>query len=507
MFNHFSWSSFKNLVKQVVPDKKLDKAKGIIKWQTEGSNANDFPQQLIQNVYNSSVGSGALDLWAEFVEGSGLLDETSGLIKINKDQTLNDLHALLSVDLSYMWGYSFIQRYTPEGEPSERWHLPFEETRLGIQDESGEVKKIFHNPYYGIPKSFNDKDTKWFYAYNPEPTFVKSQIESHNKEFLNEKTGKVEPPYPGQAFWFSIEKPLARVYPQPFFYSSIDWFQVDAEIPSFHERNIKNNLMPSVLINMHGDPSKPAGPPADTDATTNKQLDQGETVGDVMNRQMKTFTDEKGGVLINWFLKDEEKATFEAFPTSSHAEEWITLQKLATDQIAIGTKVPRILIGIGESGKLGDTQEILNAIRVMQGRTLRMRNILKKTYEKVFGIPDGTIENINPVNVIPDKVWTALTLEEQRNYIDQNFDVDFVVKEEGKKKPTDDPAQAAAQAQLKGSVGGVTGILGIQAGVSSGTTTPESGIAVLELIYGFSEEEARALLGTPKELNPSQNGS
>ncbi len=438
----------KNLKKQPVPDSKKDRSKNITKWQTNRSKRNDFPQQLLQNVYNSPVGSAAVDVWSEFIEGDGLLDEAAGDTIINKElpeQTLNDLHALLSADFGSMDGFSFIQRYNSEGEPTERLHLPFEETRLGIPSEEGNIDKIYHNPYYGINRDFKEKDTRWFYAFNDDPKFVKQQIIDHNIEFDE----KDDPPYPGQAFWFSIEKPLARVYPQVFYYSSINWFQVDAEIQEFHERNIKNNLLLSVLINMHGDPSAPAGPQNDGRDTVDKTLDQAETVEDVMNRQMKSFQNEKGGIFVNWFKKDEEKATFEAFPTNSHHDLFTVLQNITADQIAIGTKVPRVLLGIGEAGKLGDTQEIENAIRVMQGRTKRKRNILKRTYERVFDfVTDGTIKNINPIDVIPDRVWGALTLEEQRDYIKENFNIDFVVKEETPGKPkTDDPAQAAAQAQ------------------------------------------------------------
>lgn len=418
----------KNLKKQRVPEKKLDRSKNIIKWQTDRSKNNDFPQQLLQNVYNSPVGSAAIDVWQEFVEGDGLLDKKAGNTVINKEgQILNDLHAQLSADLSFMWGCSFIQRYSPEGKPTERIHLPFEESRLEIQEKNSEdVKKIYHNPYYGIPKSFDDKDTKWFYDFDPDPEHVKAEIAAHNIEFMDKKTGTVQPPYPGQAFWFSIEKPLARVYPQPFYYSSINWFQVDAEIQLFHERNIKNNLLLSVLINMHGDPSAPAGPPADTEATTDKTLDQGETVGDMMDRQMKTFQNEKGGILINYFKKDEEKATFEQFPTNSHHDLFTTLQNITADQIAIGTKVPKILVGISVPGQLGNTNEVLTSVAMMQGRTRRMRNILKRIYERVFEfVTDGTIKTISYIDIIPDQVWEVLTTEEKRKQAEERFNIEL----------------------------------------------------------------------------------
>jgi hypothetical protein len=57
---------------------------------------------------------------------------------------------------------------------------------------------------------------------------------------------------------------------------------------------------------------------------------------------------------------------------------------------------------------------------------------------------------------------------------------------------------AKAQANLRGSVGGVTAILAIQSSVSSQLTDYDSGITMLKEIYGYSEEVARSILGIPK---------
>lgn len=66
--------------------------------------------------------------------------------------------------------------------------------------------------------------------------------------------------------------------------------------------------------------------------------------------------------------------------------------------------------------------------------------------------------------------------------------------------------QAQAQANLRGTVGGVEGILGIQSSVSQGITDYESGVSILVEIYGFTEATARAVLGKPK-LNIQNNGT
>lgn len=61
-----------------------------------------------------------------------------------------------------------------------------------------------------------------------------------------------------------------------------------------------------------------------------------------------------------------------------------------------------------------------------------------------------------------------------------------------------------AQAELRGSVGGVTSLLLIQQSVSQKTTSYESGVAMLQNIYGYSEEVSRKMLGTIEiDTNPN----
>lgn len=56
-------------------------------------------------------------------------------------------------------------------------------------------------------------------------------------------------------------------------------------------------------------------------------------------------------------------------------------------------------------------------------------------------------------------------------------------------------ANAEAQANLRGSVGGVQGILAIQQGVANGVTSESSAIATMVEIYGFDQATARNVLG------------
>ena len=60
--------------------------------------------------------------------------------------------------------------------------------------------------------------------------------------------------------------------------------------------------------------------------------------------------------------------------------------------------------------------------------------------------------------------------------------------------------EAEAKAKLKGSVGGVQGILQIQESVASGVTDRNAAIALLFEIFGFDEITAAKLLGDPKAV-------
>jgi hypothetical protein len=58
--------------------------------------------------------------------------------------------------------------------------------------------------------------------------------------------------------------------------------------------------------------------------------------------------------------------------------------------------------------------------------------------------------------------------------------------------------EAEAKARLKGSVGGVQGILQIQDSVSKGVTSIPSAIVLLQEIYGFDPAISKRMLGTPQ---------
>jgi hypothetical protein len=107
-------------------------------------------------------------------------------------------------------------------------------------------------------------------------------------------------------------------------------------------------------------------------------------------------------------------------------------------------------------------------------------------------------------HINPDREMILDGLKSIFKNIDSEIEPDFkdfeeeTALEDNVDLPLDDKT-LESQAQLKGSVGGVQSLLEVQASYAAGTTTYESAIAILDLIFGFNRIQAVRLLGNPQK--------
>lgn len=106
-----------------------------------------------------------------------------------------------------------------------------------------------------------------------------------------------------------------------------------------------------------------------------------------------------------------------------------------------------------------------------------------------------------------------IIVDELKKYNDEFFSNKYERNNPGKTGDEDEPAvtqeELNAQANLRGSVGGVQGILGIQDSVNRGVTSFESAIATMIEIYGFNRATAIKILGDtpPKKTDGTEGGN
>jgi hypothetical protein len=402
-YNRESSPKIKNTISVGKAPKKLeDKSDGILIWGED----NSFPQRLVETIYESHTASACFDIYNDFLKGDGFSDEALNTFKVNKDETLLKFHESICQDLTFFDGFAIKVGYTVEGKIASLRHIPFESCRLGLPDDTGVVSKIYYNPFYGVKSEYKKIDTICYHTFNPNPDVVQEQIA---------QAGGIAN-YNGQILWYAKHKPSRRFYPEPFYSGGIKWFKVDYSIGEFHERNINNNFLLSVLIKIVGDPDAAV----ETDDAGNVLLTASQEFDQMMQNQFSGSA--SGGMaMVLWSMVKEQFPEIQEFPTNANDALFETLQQLTIDNITIATKVPPIIAGIQVAGKLGNTQEIMNACELMQSRVNHKQLVLEQTYTKLLqGMGMNVQVDIKPVratNFIPDKLLDYMDKAEIRDYM------------------------------------------------------------------------------------------
>jgi len=339
---------------------------------------NAFPASLLDNIQNSHITKRCIDVINKFIVGDGFEDPSLNDVIINSDgQTLGELHQSLSMDLAYFEGIYTNAKYNQKFETTEYFHLPFENTRLGIYNEIGKITEIKYNNSWGQKWSTDyNEDTVNYKIFNGLEDVVAGQIAQYGAS------------YKGQVLYSHVQRPQMRFYPVPQYYSAENWIKVDSKIGNFHVNNIDNNFLLSVLMKVVGDPTEEVMK-LKKDTATGRFIptSTGKMKGDVFNSEMSnnfSGSSKGGGIMVAWAKAKEQFPELESFPNNTNHDLFISLQNLVTDNLAIATGVPRILANIATAGKLGDTNAITEAVTYMQGNVQTQQSLLEDHYKKLF---------------------------------------------------------------------------------------------------------------------------
>ena len=264
-----------------------------------------------------------------------------------------------------------------------------------------------------------------------------------------------------QLVYFTEENPQQEgLYPIPGYSTSMNWIELDYEISKFHLNQVKQGFAPSFILNFA------------TGIPTIEEMD------DFYRDFKKNYSaaENAGKIIITYSEGQEQAPQLTPIQLNDSDERFIMLQDMVEKNIVMGHEIPPQLV-ILTPGKLGSTTE---------------RQELLDEFQSYYITPrQQQIEEVVNYALTP----LAFTSEVILN----RYDAEDANKEE------DLGVQEKAQAELKGSVGGVQGILSIQASVSQGITSIDSGAAILEIIYGIDAATARRMLGEPIVVPPTDN--
>lgn len=216
----------------------VDRTEGI-QWYTR----NNLYPQIVEAVRDRSYTiKSACDRLSKFLRGEGFEDKLLADLVVNsKGNTLNNILKQIAIDAASFSGSFVVHLHVNMlGQYNNISVWPLQYWRFGLPDDNGDIHDYKYNsnwerdPYKELS---NAKKIIEYPKFNPDPEFIKEQIEEYGIE------------YPGQVFYFT---PLEDQYPLATFDSVLDQGQTQEEIGLFRLSSIQNGLNATNIFSYPG---------------------------------------------------------------------------------------------------------------------------------------------------------------------------------------------------------------------------------------------------------------
>lgn len=474
---------------------KENKTEGIINFDID----NAYPNRVIDIINASGTATLCTNMLAKFIYGGGFASEVLAAIKLNKNKvTANKLLFKLGKSFARHNGFGIHVNYNALYKKTSFSFVPFEQMRFTTPDDKDHPDMIaVYDDWQKVRSSKIMREKIDFIDfYDPNPETIQKQVE---------KAGGW-PNYKGQIIYFSVD---GLQYPLAPADSVLEDCQTDAQTKLFKNRNVTTNFLASYIMR-----------------TGIFEEDQ------ERNDFQKTLEDFQGADEASKIMHIEEESEEPSFVLEKVDIQDIDklyeyTEESTRNNIIREYLIPPILLQ-ETPGKLGTTSnERREAFAQFNGVTEDHRRAIEEVFAEmfdnsIFPMPD-TFEIIElEARTVPAKdtvegkkdivevvKTNALTDSEKRKLLISVYDMTteeavYLIPLSEKASQGEEVAvdeEAKAKATLRGSVGGVTSILEIQSSVQTGTTSYEAGQSILEIIFGLSPEDAKRVLGQPKDLN------
>ena len=423
---------------------------------------NLYPNEIELAILNSPSGKNASKMMAKFISGKGVKNDV--VVNEDKNYNLSKIIKIASTDVSRQNGVFFhVGRKLNDALELVPVLdiLEYTKMRIGKEDDNEVVTKYWFKDYEKT-KSFlgNDKDKSYFYyPYSDNKNVILEQIKADyilaGGKDLNADLSIMLPYYRGQVYYMNLT-PEFKYALSPFdaVYNDLD---TESRISMYINRQVRTGFLGKTYVVTAG-----------LDEEDEKQVE-----ADV---KLWLGSENVGGTYhFSIGATDDIDKVFKVGQMKAEIDEKLfteTKNTVKSNIYAAANNIPEQLIKSDNTlfGTSADTYVEMKKFYTEQ--TLDERTELENTLT-FLGFP---------CKIIP------LTEEEALNT---------------EVAPVDD-ATKEAQANLRGSVGGVQGVLGVQQSFANGLTDYNSAITIFTEIYGFSLKVADALLGSP-EQNPTTN--
>ncbi|MHC2992829.1 hypothetical protein OB13_15035 [Pontibacter sp. HJ8] len=351
---------------------------------------NKLPNEIITTFLASPTARRCWIKLKKFIQADGFANRTAAAVRANPQQTTEDLVPLIAWD-SAVFGFVLRVKYNLGKEVGEVYHVPFHTVRK-LDDG-----RFLVNPNLGTDKYKKDEDEILDAFDNTEEGIQRSLTQVS-------KDGK---PQPGQILYVFEEASVHPHYPEPAAWAGKEDMLSDTEIPRADHHAIKKRVKPNMGLFI----------PGDIDDETPDE--DGKTDWDKIEETAKQLTDPEGEgdvAVFNGANKDDAPQLF-SIDSMKSALSMDQKSDTITKRVCRHWGVHPSLIGMDTAGQLGNTQQLLNIIQLMQQEVLDIQGLIQRTFEKLWPAFDFTLTSLNIIKAMPEQAWQAMTEDEKRNFL------------------------------------------------------------------------------------------
>ena len=374
-------------VKAAVPVVTEQKQKNLYYWGDDDR----LPNDLIRKISDSATATQCVSRLKSFIVGTNFVEESARNFQINKTQNAAQLLADIAPSSAIFEAVALRVLFNMQGLPGAIYRVPLKTLRKTMDG------RWVYNKRKG-EKDYKESENIFLNEYKPGLEPVK-RIENIQKEIAEygQQVGEI-------FIDFQIkEVHNGDVYPIPDCYSGLEDIESDAALQRLDKRNIKKGFKAQVVVSV----------PGELDHETKD--DEGKTEVDYLKDDLRGFTSEEGNsVLVLESKVGGQHAQVTPFPLADTLNGTAATRDRIPRAVARHFSVPPVLIGLEVATILGNTQALVNSLKMFMLIVQDRQAMISRMLTTLFPDIDWTIGKANIFEFLPPEVLAKLTEDELR---------------------------------------------------------------------------------------------
>lgn len=329
---------------------------------------NAFPFHLIDLQNNSSIHNTCINAIVDGIIGEGLTSNVErSLERANPYESWNDIFKKVARDYKLFGGYALEVVWSNDGTKiAEVYHIDFSYLRS---------KKMNHRK---MVEGYYLSD-EWVMRYRDGRISGQQMTNLEDVPYLPVYNQEKAIEEPNQVIYFKPYTPGQQYYPLPDYIGAIKVIELDAEVDTFHNNNIKNGLAPSLSITTF----------------TNANEEERRVIEQMLRTQYGGA--ENAGSLMYIDVDSPENApVITPIPQNGADDYYYNLNEMVVQKILTAHRITSpMILGIKTSGQLGGREEVLDAYLLLLNTVIRpYQQSILSTFETIFDVNYGGLVDL-----------------------------------------------------------------------------------------------------------------